>query len=80
MSDRYFVYENWTNTFVKVHRGSCPYCNEGNGMHGRGRKTQSGQWSDSFSSREEAMAFARSVVETYANRSVWTTGLCSYCC
>jgi hypothetical protein len=33
---KYYVYENWTNTFAKVHRGGCTFCNDGRGFQGRG--------------------------------------------
>jgi hypothetical protein len=32
--ENFYVYENWTNTFTKVHRGSCTYCRDGQGFHG----------------------------------------------
>jgi hypothetical protein len=37
--ETFYVYENWTNTFAKVHRRGCPYCNEGSGFQGRGTRT-----------------------------------------
>ncbi len=28
---RYWVYENWTNRRVRVHRGECGHCKDGRG-------------------------------------------------
>jgi hypothetical protein len=34
----FYVYENWTNAFTKVHRRDCAYCNDGRGFQGRGKR------------------------------------------
>lgn len=79
MAERYYVYENWTNTFAKAHRGSCPYCNDGTGNQGRGSKTQSGQWHGDWPSMEDALRVAQSIANGHSNASVWTVGPCGYC-
>ena len=76
----FYVYENWTNTFAKVHRGDCPYCNDGRGFQGRGSKTPSGQWLGPFSHSDEAMSAAQTAAGTHSNREVWEGGVCGYCC
>ncbi|MGP8007748.1 MAG: hypothetical protein ACLP2J_12050 [Acidimicrobiales bacterium] len=75
----YYVYENWTNTFAKVHRGSCPYCNDGRGIQGRGSKTPSGQWLGPFHSADEAMAAASAAASQHSNGDVWVVASCGYC-
>ena len=78
-AERFFFYENWTNTFCKAHRGSCSFCNEGQGVHGRGTHTSSGQWHGPFGSMEEALAEARTAAAQYSNRSVWEVSACGFC-
>ena len=75
----FFVYENWTNTFALVHRGSCSFCNHGRGMQGRGSKTPNGQWHGSFPTLGEALAAARQAAEQHPNASVWTVRTCGSC-
>ncbi len=29
----FWVYENWTHDRARIHRASCGYCNDGEGMH-----------------------------------------------
>lgn len=75
----YFVYENWTNTFCRVHRADCSFCNSGRGLFGGGR-TPSGQWHQGFQSRDEALAAAARLAGAHANASVWNVGPCHFCC
>lgn len=75
----FYVYENWTNTFAKVHRGDCPYCNDGTGFQGRGSSTPSGRWLGPFASRDVANPAARDAAHGHPNRSVWEVGTCGYC-
>lgn len=76
----WYVYENWTNTFAKVHQGDCPYCNFGQGFQGRGSKTPSGQWNGPFASQSVALEAAEEAAGSYTNASVWIVGVCGYCC
>ena len=80
MAERYFIYENWTNTFAKVHRGSCPYCNDGRGFQSRGKRTPNGQWHGDWSSQEDALRAAHAVASRHSNGSVWVVEPCGYCC
>ncbi len=75
----FFVYENWTNTFAKVHNGSCPYCNEGQGFQGRGTNTPSGRWHGPISTAQAAMDKAASLAAVYSNRAVWVVEGCKHC-
>jgi hypothetical protein len=50
----YFVYENWTNTFCRVHEESCSFCNRRKGLFG-GRKTPNGQWHSGFRTLDAAL-------------------------
>ena len=43
----YWVYENWAGTAVgqaTIHRGNCPWCNRGNGIHGNPWGQEKEQW------------------------------------
>jgi len=75
----FYVYENWTNTFAKVHRGDCPFCNDGRGFQGRGSRTPSGQWLGPFSTAAIATSAARSAANGHQNREVWEVASCGYC-
>lgn len=75
----FYVYENWTNTFCKVHRGDCPYCNNGQGIQGRGTKTGSGQWHGSYATAHAAMSAALGFARSYSNSAVWVVEGCKYC-
>jgi hypothetical protein len=75
----FYFYENWTNTFVKVHRAECSYYNDGQGFQGRGRSTPSGRWSEPYKTAGEALTAARAAADRHANRSVWSVGTCGYC-
>lgn len=75
----FYVYENWTNTFAKVHRGSCPYCNDGRGFQGRGNRTRNGQWLGPFETADSAMVEARAAANRHSNSAVWIVESCGYC-
>lgn len=75
----YYVYENWTNTFAKLHRGTCPYCNDGQGFQGRGTKTPSGQWHGPYHSADEGMRAAHAAANGHSNSAVWVVEACGYC-
>ena len=76
---RFYVYENWTNTFTKVHRADCPYCNDGNGIQGRGSSTPSGRWHGPFADDASAFEAAQEAADRHSNRNVWEVGRCGYC-
>lgn len=29
----FWTYENWVHKYARVHRGTCPHCNDGQGNH-----------------------------------------------
>lgn len=51
--ENYYVYDNWTNKYAKVHKANCGYCNEGKGFH-KDTSDTNGQWLGSFKDRQEA--------------------------
>lgn len=75
----YFVYENWTNTFCRVHEESCSFCNRGRGLFGGGR-TPSGQWHSGFRTLDEALQQAHRLAAAHTNREAWDVRPCHFCC
>jgi hypothetical protein len=55
---RYWVYENWTNRRVRVHRGECGHCKDGHGcqIEDPGRN---GKWHGPFNDRSEVFDVAK---------------------
>ena len=53
----FFVYENFRNKRAVVHLGICVFCNNGRGRI-EDADPDNGRWSKSFSTKEEAVAFA----------------------
>jgi uncharacterized Fe-S cluster-containing radical SAM superfamily protein len=54
----YWVYENWTHDFAKVHISTCSYCNAGRGMHA-GSTNANGKWHGPYDDRERAFVVAK---------------------
>jgi hypothetical protein len=54
----YWVYENWTNKRVRIHRGACSYCNHGYGCQSED-SGRNGMWHGPFSDRAEAFDVAK---------------------
>lgn len=55
-----WVYENWVaeGHKARIHRGDCPYCNNGHGIHpGAGNKN--GRWLGPFRALDEARLHAK---------------------
>ena len=75
----FYVHENWTNTFAKVHSGECPFCNDGEGFLERRSSAPSGQWLGPFVSREAAHVAAQAAADSPLDRDVWQVGTCRYC-
>jgi hypothetical protein len=71
VSEAYYVYENWVRDKAIVHRGSCSFCNDGNGLHGS-RYTKSSRWHGPFATSSEAMTKAGACRKA-------RTGGCSHC-
>jgi hypothetical protein len=80
MTMTFYVYENWTHTFAKVHRGPCVFCKEGNGLHGAGRATPNGEWHGPYVTKQSASADADAVAARHANREKWDVDACRVCC
>ncbi len=57
----FFVYENWQaeGHKVRVHRGSCPSCNYGKGIHPQASE-EHGRWHGPFDTLNDALASAKS--------------------
>ena len=52
---RYYVYENWTAEHKAViHKGTCRYCNEGQGCQENSLGNKNGKWHGPFDSFEKA--------------------------
>jgi hypothetical protein len=63
--DRYWVHENWTHDYARVHKAECSHCNDGRGT----QPSDSGQntkWHGPFSKRDEAYEAARRLQATDA--------------
>jgi hypothetical protein len=75
----FYVYENWTNTFALVHRGSCSFCKYGQGTQKRGNKTGNGEWHGSFPAYDDAVTVARQKANRHPNGSVWIVRPCGIC-
>lgn len=53
----FYVYENWTAKNVKIHKGQCGFCNNGNGRRGYyGNKN--GKWHGSIKTYLQAQHLA----------------------
>ena len=56
----FFVYENWTRDRARLHRGSCGYCNEGQGTQPIDSGSN-GKWHGPFENIETARRALRNV-------------------
>jgi hypothetical protein len=54
---RYWVYENWTHTRVRIHRSECGYCNDGRSTQAS-HSGRNDKWHGPFAERERAFACA----------------------
>jgi len=70
--EHFFVYENWVLSKAITHRADCPYCEDGNGLHGT-RTTKSTTWHGPYKRAEEARNKARSCRRE-------RTEDCKFCC
>lgn len=68
----YWIYENWTHDYAKVHRASCSFCNAGHGMHGKSTDIN-GTWRGPYDDLQGAFADAQAM-----NRA--TVSECQICC
>lgn len=56
--DRYWVYENWTHDYARIHRAQCSFCNDGVGIHSKS-SNDNGRWHGPFEQLDEALLRAR---------------------
>lgn len=71
MNAHFFVYHHFNHELVRIHIGSCLYCQNGHGLKGRG-STKTGKWSAGFENLESALNFAKSL-------KMLDTGACKRC-
>ena len=71
-SETFFVYENWQaeGHKARVHRGSCPSCNYGKGIHPEASE-EHGRWHGPFDALNDAVVLA--------NRSGGVVSFCKRC-
>lgn len=53
----FWVYENWTHRYSRVHRRTCCMCNDGRGIH-TGASERNGRW-HAADTREQALLLAQ---------------------
>lgn len=59
--EKYYVYHNWRVEHGKkaiTHRGSCSFCNNGQGIHGTGSR-RNDEWLGPFKTKQDALTQAR---------------------
>ena len=52
--DTWWVYENWTNEYGRIHKATCSHCNDGYGKTGQ-RVSPNGQWHSPYHDRNAAL-------------------------
>jgi hypothetical protein len=62
-ADGYWVYENWTEPHVMIHRSTCSDCKDGRGKQSQ-RKAGTWLWHGRFTLPAEAMEFAQNHTHT----------------
>jgi len=68
----YYIYENWVvEKKAVIHRESCSFCNQGEGVHKDKEDGKNGCWHGSFPDFEAAMQYARTL-----NRNI---RCCNHC-
>jgi hypothetical protein len=58
LTKSYWVYENWTHRYVRIHRAACGHCNDGRGTQAS-HSGEHDEWHGRFRDREAAFAKAR---------------------
>lgn len=56
--ENYYVYENWTHDFARIHKASCSCCNDGKGFRNN-TSDKNGRWLGSFKDKQEAELVAQ---------------------
>ena len=74
----WWIYENWRAVpggEAIVHKGNCPWCNHGRGIHWKRRKTsdKNGRWHGPYPTKNDALAQAQRLRRR-------ETRSCKYCC
>jgi hypothetical protein len=60
MTQRYFIYENWTHDRGRIHKAECSMCNDGRGTQA-GDSGRNGRWHGPFDDRAFAFKKATSL-------------------
>ncbi|SCW61653.1 hypothetical protein [Ancylobacter rudongensis] len=58
----FWVFENWTHNYIRVHRRNCCMCNNGRGIH-TGAPERNGRWHPA-ETREQALLLAQRLGKT----------------
>ena len=64
-SEGYWVYEDDSTNWARVHKGTCAYCNQGQGLHGS--RLPVSRWHGPFLTREEAFSKLRATGRSNAD-------------
>jgi len=60
----FYIYKNKQTKKLRVHKGSCSYCNNGNGCRGSRIRTENGEWIGPYPAHEDARTKARKIANT----------------
>jgi len=69
----WWVYEDYPVNRARVHRGECPFCKQGKGIHRNKEEGVYMKWHGAFPTRDEAWTFAQQLKRR-------DTGFCAFCC
>lgn len=59
MMGEWWVYEDFPVNRARVHRGECPFCKHGKGIHRNKEEGVNMKWHGAFLTRDEAWTFAQ---------------------
>lgn len=59
----FYVYEDDSRHYVRIHKGSCRHCNEGEGTHAT--RAPNKRWYGPYSTLSDAQNFAQSLKRKY---------------
>lgn len=61
--EKYFYYINYPNKYLKIHKGSCRFCNDGSGIQKNILEDKNGNWSEKFSTYTEVFDKANDLIQ-----------------